>query len=255
MQRSLLYLRKFWPRVDFNNGQFDFNNTGGIQATPYILSGSECLTFFLGGTPLNDGNGHVTGVSGFSKSSPLNPFDPTTTNRTVPNYEFNNGRLIDQDGDGMPSYIDPLNIVPGSRRGYAYFCSYGTNSYDPNDVNGYGHNQRIPSTRWTTSGTTPSGVHGRFRRTSSAPPRRISGLSGLPIPYTGDGLGNGFLDQPQLVPDHLLRAGRTLGPGRDLRPEQHSAATGDAADPAESTRHGQRPQQRHGHSPTARTTT
>jgi hypothetical protein len=47
--------------------------------------------------------------------------------------------LIDQDGDGFPSYIDPLNIAPGSQRPYAYFFSYGANSYDPNDVNGYGH--------------------------------------------------------------------------------------------------------------------
>jgi hypothetical protein len=55
-------------------------------------------------------------------------------------YEFVAGRLVDQDHDHFPSYIDPLNNVPGNRRAYAYFFSYGANGYDPNDDNGYGHN-------------------------------------------------------------------------------------------------------------------
>ena len=33
--------------------------------------------------------------------------------RTVPNYEFVNGRLRDQDGDGIPSYFDPIDQTPG----------------------------------------------------------------------------------------------------------------------------------------------
>jgi prepilin-type N-terminal cleavage/methylation domain-containing protein len=139
-QRSLLYLRRFWPRVDFNGTTHDFNNDGTF-GTYYILSGSECLTFFLGGQPINNGNGSFAG-SGFSKL-PSNPFlglhlNPTATNRTVPNYEFTSGRLIDLDHDGIPSYMDPLDLNPTNQRAYAYFSSYGTNSYDPNDVNGLG---------------------------------------------------------------------------------------------------------------------
>ena len=153
-QRSLLYLRKFWPRVDFLSdpgasavtGHFhDFNGNGHVDSTyastgaSYtILSGSECLAFFLGGIPISTPTGY--GVSGFSKS-PTFPFvDPVTaTNRSASNYEFNAGRLVDLDGDFSPSYLDPINTVPGSRRAYAYFSAYGTNSYDPNDVNGYDH--------------------------------------------------------------------------------------------------------------------
>ncbi len=137
--RSQIYLSKFWPRVDFINGTtlFDFNNNG-TTSDVLILSGSECLTFFLGGIPVNNGNG-TWAVSGFSKS-PLNPFQNNLvqTNRVVPQYEFVVGRLVDQDGDNIPSYIDPLNTVAGNRRSYAYFFSYGSNAYDPNDVNGFG---------------------------------------------------------------------------------------------------------------------
>jgi prepilin-type N-terminal cleavage/methylation domain-containing protein len=137
--RSQIYLNRFWPRVDFNNGTiaFDFNNNG-VLGENLILSGSECLTFFLGGIPVKNGNGTLA-VTGFSRS-PLNPFQNNlvATNRTNQNYEFVVGRLIDQDGDNIPSYIDPINSVQGSRRSYAYFFSYGSNSYDPNDVNGYG---------------------------------------------------------------------------------------------------------------------
>ena len=156
-QRSLTIMRRFWPRADFLSnpgtlalpGHFnDFNGNGKVDANNIILNGSECLAFFLGGIPTNDGGTPllITGVSGFSKS-PTMPFVPNLVingasiapNRTVPNYEFNNGRLIDQDGDHIPSYIDPLDTSPGNRRAYAYFSSYGNNTYDPNDVNGYGH--------------------------------------------------------------------------------------------------------------------
>ncbi len=141
VQRSRLYMRRFWPRVDFDTGTtpLDFNGNGTArEAGGVLLSGSECLAFFLGGIPINNGNG-TYGTSGFSKS-PTNPFVSiaVATNRTVPNFGFVTGRLFDQDGDHFPSYIDPININPGSRIGYAYFSSYGTNSYDPNDVNGYG---------------------------------------------------------------------------------------------------------------------
>ena len=142
-QRSLLYLRKFFPRANFmtasSSAYNDFNGNG-VQDKPILLSGSECLTFFLGGIPIIN-NGVVIGVSGFSKS-PINPFVSMAVapnNRTVPNYEFTTGRLVDLDGDMIPSYIDPIDNSIGNRSSYAYFSSYGTNGYDPNDVNGNGH--------------------------------------------------------------------------------------------------------------------
>ena len=77
---------------------------------------------------------------GFAKN-PNNPFigdNPTlggTSNRTPPIFEFKGERLIDDDGDGIPGYIDPLAAPGSDARFYAYFSAYGSNGYDPNDVN------------------------------------------------------------------------------------------------------------------------
>ena len=181
VQRSRLYMRKFWPRVDFDGGSsatpptnLDFNGNGSYSDI-ITLSGSECLAFFLGGIPINNGDG-TFGTSGFGRS-PLNPFTVGGTNRTVPNYEFVSGRLIDQDFDHVPSYIDPLDVTPGNRRAYAYFSAYGTNSYDPNDLNGYGHNVS-PNFEVEDDGTT--NVERGF--TVSFPPGSV--VSPAPNPYT-----------------------------------------------------------------------
>ena len=134
-QRSLIALRKFFPRVVFsttgvppqilNNAKFwyDFNGNGKLDGpNGYILEGHECLVFFLGGIPSADAATHLNGVStastfgmvGFGKD-PTNPFtnnlasDPNfanapnpmySGNRQAPLYEFNPGRL----------FIDPQNV-------------------------------------------------------------------------------------------------------------------------------------------------
>ena len=95
-QRSLLYLRKFWPRANFMAGGVnDYNGNGSTTDGTIVLNGSECLTFFLGGIPILSG-GVPIGVSGFSRS-PISPFasSAVASNRTTPNYEFTTGRLID----------------------------------------------------------------------------------------------------------------------------------------------------------------
>ncbi|WP_435017126.1 type II secretion system protein [Tundrisphaera sp. TA3] len=164
-QRSLRYLRKFWPRVAITNngtaptiggqGYYDFNGnaindskTPGLG--PYILQGPECLVFFLGGIPKKTGTGGTISFAmmGFGKD-PLNPFitekGTATTNRQAPLFEFNSARLDDSEGpaNDFPSYLDPLgspaSIQPmtdtSDKRPYAYFCAYGNNAYDPNDYN------------------------------------------------------------------------------------------------------------------------
>jgi prepilin-type N-terminal cleavage/methylation domain-containing protein len=134
-QRSLIALRKFFPRVVFsttgvppqiannNNFWYDFNGNGKLDGpNGYILEGHECLVFFLGGIPSADPATHLNGVSsastfgmvGFGKD-PTNPFtnnlasDPNfanapnpmySGNRQPPMYEFNAGRL----------FIDPANV-------------------------------------------------------------------------------------------------------------------------------------------------
>lgn len=152
-QRSVTYLRKFWPRLNLGTssgaiysaatGWPDFNGNG-TQDGPYVLSGDECLVFFLGGVPrliqTKDSSGNVIktgwGMLGFG-ANPVNPFpsptgsvDPLNVSRTKPFYEFKVTYLQDADGDGMPSYCDSHT----GDHPICYFASYG-GVYDGNDVN------------------------------------------------------------------------------------------------------------------------
>ncbi len=142
-QRSLRYLRKFFPQAAFSstpsggtNLVHDFNGNGNFDGV-YILDGSECLVFFLGGIPTHTAGG--IGMSGFARS-PSNPFlregsgPGATTNRIPPMFEFKNDRLLDHDGDGIPGYADSLGSGTDARF-YVYFSAYGGGGYDANDVN------------------------------------------------------------------------------------------------------------------------
>lgn len=155
-QRSMSYLRKFWPRLIFSTSTsppatitttnwYDYNGNGVYDPTPYVLEGDECLTFFLGGIPLNTGTATdpAWSMSGFGKS-PINPFSNNLANgnamysgnRTPPHFEFKNDRLKDPDDPAtdnvrFPSYFDTLATAAP----IAYFSAYGGDHYDPNDCN------------------------------------------------------------------------------------------------------------------------
>jgi hypothetical protein len=133
-----------------------------VMDGPYILQGHECLVFFLGGIPVpspvqaSDPTGVQFGLSGFGKD-PTNPFSNTivgnnmyNANRQQPFYQFTPGRLfLDPNNPtfsnttgyvlpGIPGYYDSINNGPpgtGTNGFYVYFSAYGSNNYDPNDVN------------------------------------------------------------------------------------------------------------------------
>ncbi len=136
-QRSLAYLRKFFPRMPLSTvGAVysgppapwpDFNGNGKLDPAR-VLSGDEALVWFLGGQP--QPNGTTWSLSGLARS-PANPFSAAGTNRSSPLYEFDAGRLVDLDGDGYPSYLDSLK----TQKPYVYFSAYGGAGYDPNDCN------------------------------------------------------------------------------------------------------------------------
>lgn len=167
-QKSVTALRKFWPNLSIYTSSsplpifpftgkgtwYDFNGNGILDASPapgrgVILTGDECLCFFLGGVPLNTG---TTGdpqisLSGFAKGKVVqvetgrmisNPFRNNLDNgnnaywgdRTQPFHEFQARRLFDADGDGFPAYADQQVVD----RPLAYFRA-GNPGYDPNDVN------------------------------------------------------------------------------------------------------------------------
>ncbi|WZO97196.1 type II secretion system protein [Isosphaeraceae bacterium EP7] len=139
--RSLKFLKSNWPRAFFVEGtpsataaqQHDFNGNGTYEQGSIYLEGHECLVFFLGGIPIAQTLGGP-GVSGFA-NSPTKPFvnSSLATNRTAPMMEFRVSRLVDNEGDGMYGYVDPLGTSPDVRY-YAYFSGTG-GGYDPNDVN------------------------------------------------------------------------------------------------------------------------
>jgi len=173
-QRSLIALRKFFPRVVFSttgippqiannaNYWYDFNGNGRLDGpNGYILEGHECLVFFLGGIPYQDPVSGAFGLNGFGKD-PTNPFtnnivsDPNygggpnpmySGNRQPPMYEFNTGRLFADPNNltnnganpGIPGYYDSLGNSPPTAGGavnfFVYFSAYGNGIYDPNDVN------------------------------------------------------------------------------------------------------------------------
>jgi prepilin-type N-terminal cleavage/methylation domain-containing protein len=154
--RSLRILRKMYPTAylgpyaagaDVRHIGYwpDFNGNGGIgpDTGMIYLEGDECLVFFLGGIPLmaSGSSGTSFGMTGFGRD-PKAPFTnagivvsaSSSSNRTNPSYEFRADRLADDDGDGMPGYLDP-NASKGIGVFYAYFASYGAAGYDPNDCN------------------------------------------------------------------------------------------------------------------------
>ncbi len=145
--RSLRALRRYFPRGFLGpvvvNGTTtywpDYNGNANQDPGFILLEGYECLVFFLGGIPSPTANadGSISyGMSGFGRH-PQFVFTNAiaSTNRTNPLYEFQPNRLLDDDGDGIPGYIDTQGTGADSRF-YAYFAAYPGVGYDPNDCNG-----------------------------------------------------------------------------------------------------------------------
>ena len=104
-------IKTLWPQFDFSvtrdiNGDSDSTDS-------FLMEGSECLVFFLGG--MIDGTSGA--FRGFSKN-PGNPLALDNGTRDGPFFEFRGGinpatkaptgRIIDSDGDSLPEYLDAL---------------------------------------------------------------------------------------------------------------------------------------------------
>lgn len=139
--RSIVALGSMFPRAQVSlygpTKHLDFNGNGAVDL-PVILRGSECLVYFVGGQPVKvDG---IIVVDGFSMH-PAEPFRPGGS-RSPLLFSFDPARLVDDDGNGYPSYVDRLGGKP-----LAYFSSYGGQGYDPDDVN----DQAEPSEVFTSA--------------------------------------------------------------------------------------------------------
>jgi prepilin-type N-terminal cleavage/methylation domain-containing protein len=161
---SLAYLQRIWPRLNFTNpnGGIDWNGNGKIDPPTgsavngdVILTGDQCLVFFLGGIPnyldpltglqALPGQG-LPSCTGFS-TNPGNPAAhvlPQTPGLLPkpPLYEFDSGRLVRGYNPNAPLFFSYLDTYGNSTDGkgtwasgtgqpYLYFSSYqGRNGYN-----------------------------------------------------------------------------------------------------------------------------
>jgi hypothetical protein len=160
-QDSLAYLQRVFPRINTSawaTTGIDWNGNGSpdpaisISVTPYnakgalfncngyALEGEQCLAFFLGGIPQDNGNGTFT-ATGFS----TNPGNPAQAgdDRVPPFFEFRTDRLVQWTppgqpagytgtAPGFPSYLDSYGKTP-----YAYFSGYRMSETQSNGYNRY----------------------------------------------------------------------------------------------------------------------
>src|SRR5262249_41230545 len=145
-RRTLTAFRKFWPRAPFSatgifppgaTQWYDFNGNAKQETVSYVLQGSECLVFFIGGIPVQTPT--AFGVPGVSKN-PTNPFMNSVIgstnysgNRTAPLFEFAADRLVlandassnvgpaGYSASFIPGYVDTLNSQSPNKAFYAYF--------------------------------------------------------------------------------------------------------------------------------------
>jgi general secretion pathway protein G len=105
-------IRSIWPDFDFATAGRGDQTIHPWGTTNKVLTGDECLVFFLGGMPDYSG-GSVPALRGFSKNARW-PFAMAGENRDGPFFtEFKGDRLVDAEvspasPDQIPSYLDSL---------------------------------------------------------------------------------------------------------------------------------------------------
>lgn len=107
-RRSLAVLNQMFGQEMWNAAPFiDWDGNGAVSG-PVILTGDQCLVFFLGGVPEQ----LTPGTRGFGTGK-----NPTAT-RGRPFFSFKSDRLVKVRGNNFYSYLDPYGKQP-----YAYFSA------------------------------------------------------------------------------------------------------------------------------------
>jgi prepilin-type N-terminal cleavage/methylation domain-containing protein len=132
------HIRRFWPHFNFKIAR-DIDGDGTSDET-FVLTGAECLVFFLGGLTeeTTDSSGNpVYSKVGFSRN-PADPFSKTLSTPLGPFHEFKASRLIDIDDDGALEYCDPSATY---NTPIVYISSGG--GYDEDDLEVFGDNRDL----------------------------------------------------------------------------------------------------------------
>ncbi|MFG0334693.1 MAG: prepilin-type N-terminal cleavage/methylation domain-containing protein, partial [Maioricimonas sp. JB049] len=105
-RNSIAAIRQIWPQFGFGTGDM---NGDGDSGDVFLLTGPECLLFFLGGAGIltDPGDSSDTPIANGFSANPGNPF-ASGGNRVGPFHEFDPARMVDLDGDGAWEYLDSL---------------------------------------------------------------------------------------------------------------------------------------------------
>lgn len=140
----------------------NWNGANDVTARPIILSGPECLVFYLGGMP--DGGANPKCI-GFSKD-PLDPSLPGGSDRIGPFFDFKSSRLV-TGSSRFYQYLDAYPTRTGfARQPYAYFGAFGPNDYAPANI--YRTNLTATSPTYTNTDNAPALPNAYFDSTTSS---------------------------------------------------------------------------------------
>lgn len=127
-RNSIAFIRQVWPQYDFSLDR-DINEDGD-EDDAFLLTGPECLLFFLGGSGVIVDTSMETLVADGFSANPGNPF-ASGGNRVGPFHEFDPARMVDLDGDDAFEYLDPL---PNQTTPIMYISSDEGRGYDTADL-------------------------------------------------------------------------------------------------------------------------
>ncbi|QDU41373.1 hypothetical protein Mal4_57400 [Maioricimonas rarisocia] len=128
-RNSIAAIRQIWPQFGFGTGDM---NGDGDSDDEFLLTGPECLLFFLGGSGIltDPGDSSDTPIANGFSANPGNPF-ASGGNRVGPFHEFDPARMVDLDSDGAWEYLDPL---PNQTTPMMYISSDEGRGYDTDDL-------------------------------------------------------------------------------------------------------------------------
>lgn len=150
IQKGRQMVREVWPSFDFEhigdppgtttaspgnpipgNSCVDIDGDG-TEGSAMVMSGAQCLAFFLGGVQTrqdSDGDGSVDTVltHGFS-TNPRAPF-LRGGKRLGPYFDFNPKQFFHHDQNPVVKVSSYMDSIPGQTKPILYFSSYGGRGY------------------------------------------------------------------------------------------------------------------------------
>ncbi len=213
---SKALVRRIWPNFDFTmpvssypkwwSNIPDSSKVNGA----IVLTGPECLVFFLGGVTESPAGQSTSGAPlGFAANA-SRPFSDTEIARVPSFFEFDSTRLKDDlGGNGFAEYYDPLPAK--DKKPYAYFSSNEGTGYRPEEDLFRGN------ALWSTlqdvyrqgSATVPPGLN-KTTQSAKFPAQKTTGYQIISPGYDGEygfggvyntDLADGGLRAPDGSPD------------------------------------------------------